>query len=287
MLNRWCNEVFDINLALSMMHRIVQQSKIMKGGRGAKPKRNVVVYALIIALKEYDERTLRGAEAHLTKLICKERIDHSVIGYWENKKEMPNIIAQFISIAGAMLDKALSSLFTFVDSTKFSSWKIDEVEVTVCNRIAKQTVYPIGISFLRGEVVNPVKEAVPQGRSFLYADAWYDDNATIKELFEKGYFPVVCPNKRRYHGYWRRKARRIYRQPINRFGYRQRGRGESVFGSLTNQFGDRFNARNTNAMRTRIASRIFSYQIKLLIRCNQSFLLVIVRHARKEERYLN
>jgi hypothetical protein len=280
MLSRWCNEIFDINLALSQMRRIVQKSKIVKGGRGAKPKRNISVYALIIALKEYDERTLRGAEAHITRLICKERVDHSVIGYWENKKEMPEIIAQFVSIAGAMLENYLSSLFTFVDATKFSSWKMDEVNIHVCNRICKETVYPTGLSFATGSVAEPVSEAVPSGSGLLYADAGYDDNATIGVLFKKGYTPIVCPNKNRIRGFYRRRARKLYRMHEHRLGYRQRGRGESVFGSLTNQLGDRLNVRNELTMQTRIATRIFCYQIKLLIRCSGKFWL-IVRHARE------
>jgi len=65
MLARWCNEIFDINLALSKMHEVVSRSKILKKGRGAKPKRKISVYALIIALKEYDERTLREQKRKL------------------------------------------------------------------------------------------------------------------------------------------------------------------------------------------------------------------------------
>ena len=279
MLHRWCNEIFDINLALSKMEKVVRKSKIILGGRGAKPKRDVSVYALIIALKEYDERTLRGAEAHITRLICKERIDHSVIGYWENKKEMPKIVAQFISIAGAMLEEYLSSLFTFVDATKFSSWKMDEVNIHVCNRIANRTVYPIGLSFTTGSVAQPVSEAVPSGEGLAYLDAGYDDNKTIGVMFGKGYTPIVCPNKNRWRGYWRKKARKLYRMREHRLGYRQRGRGESLFGSLTNQFGDRLNVRNETAMQTRIATRIFCYQIKLLIRCKDMIYVLIVRHA--------
>ena len=280
MLSRWCNEIFDINLALSTMQGIVQKSEIVKGGRGAKPKRDVSVYALIIVLKEYDERTLRGAEAHLTKLICKEKIDHSVIGYWENKQEMPIIIAQFICLAGAMLQKFLLSLFTFVDATKFSDWHMNEINIHVCNRIANNTVYPIGISFLTKSVASPVSEAVPKGEGLAYLDAGYDDNKTIGVMFQKGYIPIVCPNKNRWKGYWRKKARKLYRMREHRLGYRQRGRGESLFGSLTNQFGDRLNVRNLTAMQTRISARIFCYQIKLLIRCNGKFYAVIVRHAR-------
>ena len=280
MLNRWCNEIYDINLALAQMREVLQKTKLVKGGRGAKPKREVAMYGLIIALKEYDERTLRGAEAHITRLICKERIDHSVIAYWENKPEMLDAITQFVSIAGALLEKCLSSLFTFVDATKFSSWKMDEVNIHVCNRIASGTVYPIGLSFTTGSVAQPVNEAVPSGEGLAYLDAGYDDNATIGIMFQKGYTPIVCPNKNRWRGYWRKKARKLYRMREHRRGYRQRGRGESLFGSLTNQFGDRLNARNEVAMQTRIATRIFCYQIKLLIRCKNG-LGLIVRHARK------
>ena len=287
MLPRWCNEIFDINLALSMMNRIVRECGLVKVGRGAKPKRDVSVYALVIALKEYDERTLRGAEAHITRLICKERIDHSVISYWENKIGMQKIISQFINVAGAMLQGYLSSLFTFVDATKFSSWKMNEINIHVCNRIADGTVYPIGISFLTKNIRDPVSEAVPKGNGLAYLDAGYDDNKTIGVMFKKGYTPIVCPNKNRWKVYWRRRARKLYRMRKHKLGYRQRGRGESLFGSLTNQFGDRLNVKNETAMQTRIATRIFCYQIKLLIRTQSVSFVLIVRHAPKNSNYIS
>jgi hypothetical protein len=272
MLNRWCNEVNCINLALSTAKRLIQKIETKKKGRGRKPKRGIAEYTLLIVLKEFDKRNLREAEAHLSRLVCKERVDHSVIAYWENKPEMAVIVQKLISIAGAMLQKHLSTIFTFVDSTKFTNWTIDEINTTVCNIIANGTVYPIGMSFRKGSVKLPVSEAVPNGTGKLYADAGYDDNDTIHTLFDKGYIPIICPNKGRYHGHYRRKARKLYRMPENRLGYRQRGRGESLFGSLTNQFGDRFTAINLYAMQTRIASRVFSYQIKILIRCQLKIL---------------
>ena len=285
MLPRWCNEVYNLDGAYAVMHRIVQKSKILKGGRGAKPKHSVVNYALILVLKEMQNRNLREAEEHLTKYVCKERVDHSVLSYWENKTEMQSIIAQFISIAGAMLQRYLSSEFTFVDSTKFTGWDVKEIkliEVTVCNRICKQTVYPIGISFLKDKVVSPVREAVPKGTGKIKADAWYDEIETIKYLFKIGYIPIICPNKGRYSGFYRRKARKIYKLPESRLAYKQRGRGESLFGSLTNEHGDRLKARNVNALRTRISARIFNYQIKLLIRVQVVCIMLIVRHAPKD-----
>jgi hypothetical protein len=290
MLPRWCDEVYNLNGAYAIMHRIVQQSKIVKGGRGAKPKHNPEEYAMVLALKEMQDRNLREAEYHLSRYVCKQRVDHSVLSYWENKEEMLMIIAKFISIAGAMLDKVLSSLFTFVDSTKFTGWDVKKmklIEVTVCNKICNQTVYPVGISFLRNSVVSPVKEAVPKGTGKIKADAWYDEIETIKLLFKKGYIPVICPNKNRWRGFYRHKAREIYSLRENKLAYRQRGRGESVFGSLTNEHGDRLKARNINALRTRIAARIFGYQIKLLIRIQLTHLMLIVRHAPHLESFIN
>ena len=64
----------------------------------------------------------------------------------------------------------------------------------------------------------------------------------------------------------------------HKLGYKQRGRGESLFGSLTNCYGDRFSAINPEAMMTITASRILCYQIKLLIRINNT-LVLFIRHA--------
>ncbi len=131
---------------------------------------------------------------------------------------------------------------------------------------------------------DPVNECLPSGHKIVYADAGYDDNKTIGILFKKGYVPVVCPNKNRWRGHYRKRARKIYQQPIHRRGYRQRGRGESVFSSLTNEFGDRFNSRNELSTQTRIVSRLIVYQIKLLIRSEDKIINLdglIIRYAPK------
>lgn len=279
LIPRWNPIINSINKGFSILKRLSQQASLKKGGRGRKPKRNILNYAMLIALKEFDKRTLRGAEVHLSKLVCEERVDHSVISYWENKPEMRSLICKFIAIAGAMLNKVLSSLFVVIDATKFSSWHIEEVEFTLCNRITKGTVYPIGISFLTHNVRDPVNECLPPGNRLLYADAWYDENKAIGVMFKKGYVPVVCPNKMRSKGHFRKRARKIYNQPIHKLGYRQRGRGESPFGSLTNWQGDRLHARTTTAMQTRIAARVLGYQIRILIRANNEEIILIVRHA--------
>jgi hypothetical protein len=135
------------------------------------------------------------------------------------------------------------------------------------------------MSFQTHSVAAPTKEAAMLGSGELYADAWYDNEKTIGVLFKKGYTPIICPNKNRWRGHYRKKARRLYQLRENRLGYRQRGRGESPFGSLTDYFGKRLTTSGNQVIKTRIVSRIVVYQIRLLIRAN-SLLLVIIRHAR-------
>ena len=96
MLTRWNPIVNSINQAFFILKRLVHSIKPVKRGRGRNPKRKILGYAMLIAVKEFDKRTLRGAEVHLSKLIFDERIDHSVISYWENKVWMKNLMGKFI-----------------------------------------------------------------------------------------------------------------------------------------------------------------------------------------------
>jgi hypothetical protein len=280
MKNRWITEVKNLTFALHLVKRLTKKLIRRKRGRGRPPKHNPTSYAELIVLKEFKRKDLRSAETDLSKFVVGERVDHSVIGYWENKPELVKCLNIIIFRAGYLLDKLLEKEYTFFDATKFSSWKIEEIEVHVCNRIAKETVYPIGASFLKGSVLAPVKEIVPRGSGKFLADAWYDERKTIEYLFKKGYEPLICPHKKRSKGYYRKLSRILYKQ--QRKIYKQRGRGESMFGSLTNEFGDRFKTINEEAMQVRILSRIICYQIKLLIRCDDRIIgidVIIIRHA--------
>jgi len=283
MLNRWDTLHNDLNVALYEVKRLSQKLIRRKEGRGRNPKHNPTKYAQLIFMKEFsDGISLRKAEVRLSEFVVGERVDHSVIAYWENKAEMERCLKIIVIRAGKLLSKLLHDSFSFVDWTSFSSWHIEEIQFHVCNRVAKETVYPVGISFLKKTIREPVDEVVPPGSGKLYADAGYDDDKTLRVLFRKGYEPIVCPNKGRWKGRFRKKARKLYRMRENRLGYRQRGRGESMFGSLTNEFGDRLHARKEQAMRARIIGRVVSYQVKLLIRAkgDKSVVVVVIfRHA--------
>lgn len=278
--HRWITEINNLNLVLHQVKRLCKKLIRKKKGRGRPPKHNPTAYAEVIVLKEFEKKSLRSAEVNLTKFVVGERVDHSVINYWERKPEIVRCLAIIISRAGQLLDKLFTREYSFVDATKFTSWKIEETEIHVCNRIAKETVYPVGVSFKTESVKAPVEECVPKGNGELLADAWYDAKKAIQVMFEKGYEPLVCPNKRRSSGYWRKKSRKLYKQ--RREIYKQRSRGESMFGSLTNQYGNRFKAINKTSMEVRTLGRIVCYQIKLLIRCDNKIIsidVLIFRHA--------
>ena len=213
MKSRWITEVNDLNFALYEMKRLTKKLiRKKQGGRGRPPKHNPTLYAELIVLKELKKKKLRAAETDLSKFVVGERVDHSVINYWERKPEIVNCLKIILFRAGYLLDKLLTKEYTFVDSTKFTSWKIEEIEVFVCNRITKETIYPVGVSFKTDSVKSPTLEAVPKGSGELLADAWYDANKALKVMFDKGYEPLVCPNKKRSKGYWRKESRKLYKQ---------------------------------------------------------------------------
>jgi len=121
-----------------------------------------------------------------------------------------------------------------------------------------------------------VEKVLVPGKGELFADSWYDDNKALGIMFKSGYTPIVKPNRNRYHGYWRRKARRIFFKDIIK--YRRRGRGESIFGSLTNNYGDKIKTILKETTRTRISARIVNYLVKLFIRVKNLFIRIF-RHA--------
>lgn len=85
-------------------------------------------------------------------------------------------------------------------------------------------------------------------------------------MFKSGYKPIVKPNKERFEGYYRHKARKLYMNPIGKQRCKQRGRGESIFVSLTNQFDDILKTKLYRTMVVRIGSRVLCYMIRIYMR---------------------
>jgi len=101
----------------------------------------------------------------------------------------------------------------------------------------------------------------------------YDVEDAMEIYSQRGYMPLVKPNSRRYRGY----HRSIF--DIVGYNYRHRGRGESTFGSITNQYGDRLKTRRLDTTATRIPARLTANTTKILIRTKEAINRAIIRHA--------
>ena len=102
MKHKWDTITENINLAFFKLKALIKRiSPLKMKGRGRRPKHAPEDYLALLVLKEFDHASLRKAEVRLSEFIVGERIDHSVIAYWENKPESSVLITKLIKIAGA------------------------------------------------------------------------------------------------------------------------------------------------------------------------------------------
>ena len=268
MLKRWDTKHHSIKYFLSTIELLCPD--ILKTrGRGRPPKHTLKEYALLISVKEEEKNSLRKAETDNSQEICGSRVDHSVIHYWEKKLE--EVYCALVRKISQLL--ARRKEFTFIDSTKFTTWDKREIEFHTLNLVTKETVIPLNLFFGSTAPNIAVKGVILTGKGDLLGDRWYDDNKSFGVMFKAGYNPIVKPNRNRFSGYWRRRARKVY----DYYRYKQRSRGESFYGTLTNTYGDRLKTTLPETTRTRIASRVLCSLMKLYIRA--SCLTLFVRHA--------
>jgi len=262
MLARWDTRHTNIKYFPGSVMALCPEILKPKKGRGRPPKYPIKQYAALIALKEEEKASLRKAETDYSECVCSERVDHSVIHYWE--KKLKEVYVALVKRIGQFLCRFTRPKFKIIDSTKFVTWKQEEIEFHTLTAITKKTVFPVSVFFGSISPSKAVSGVLHKGKGELMCDRWYDDNKAMRIMFKFGYTPVIKPNSGRYHGYWRRKARKIYY--TDQLRYRQRGRGESPYRSLTNSYGDRLNTILLQTTETRIAARILAYLIKLYIR---------------------
>lgn len=251
----------NIKLTLDLLaHAVPEINK--KKGRGRKPKHKVKNYITLLILKEFYTLSLRNAELIISKEVCNERVDHSVIHYWE--RTIPNeLIECIVRRLGYLLDRLLGYNYTVIDGTRFSSWNSKLISFHLVIRVGI-TVYPVSIARDSYNVGKDIERVIVKGRGYCYCDRWYDVNPVYKVLIKNGYIPVIKPNRRGSKGYYLRKGRKIYAREWRR--YRYRSVGESVFGSLTNWFGNRLNTRLGVVSYKRCMLRVVSYQLKIVMR---------------------
>ncbi len=275
LLPRWNSFSENKKIIVEKLQEIVPD--IPKNKRGQPPKHPIKNYLILIILKEIKRSPLRGAETDWSEYVCGERVDHSVIHYWEQRIP-PEIIEETIRKAGNKLEDILGYEFSVIDATSFSDWRKENNSFHLINRVCECTVYPVGIARDTLDPIQNTRNAMVPGQGFFMGDKWYDVNGVFRMVFGNGYTPLISPQRMRGRGYWRRKARKIY--DIHWMRYRQRGRGESVFGSLTVWFGDRLHTRKQRTTYLRICARVLGYQVRILIRagcgCLDNLLVILV-----------
>jgi len=276
LLPRWNSILGNKKLIINSLRDLLPYIK--PNNRGQPPKQPIKDYVLIIILKEYKTASLREAETDWSEYVCGRPIDHSTIHYWEKNID-PKYLEKCIRVIGSKLEELISYEFSVIDATSFSSWHMDTTGFHLVNRIGNGTVYPVSVCPDTFSPVHNTRDSIIPGEGLFMGDKWYDVNGVFRIVYKNGYTPLISPQRTRCSGNWRRKARKIYAKQWMK--YRQRSRGESVFGSLTNAYGDRLHTRRKKPTYIRCLSRIISYQIRILIRTGNglTIVMILVRHA--------
>lgn len=261
---RWYTGLNNKKLFLETLEEVLEGIKIPSSTRGRPPKHPREDYLKLLLIKEEKGKSLREAETDLSREMLGERVDHSIIHYWEKifGRRLIQILSQRI---GELLKEKLGVDFTVIDSTKFTLWNKKSIELHLLIAVMDETLYPISLYLGKGPPSHCAEKTLVPGKGDLYGDRWFDDNKGFKFMFRYGWNPIVKPNRDRSRGYWRRKARKIWRWK-GRLKYNQRSRGESPFGSLTNKYGDRLKTLREDTSSLRGALRVVAHQIRILIR---------------------
>jgi hypothetical protein len=275
---------------LKNLREVLGKIKLSSPQRGRPPKHSREKYLELLLLKEFKKASLRGAEEDYSKEVCRERVDHSVIHYWEKNFDR-RVIQRIIEKVGELLNRLIPPSFYVIDGTKFTSWRKRDVGTHCFTAISKETVYPRSVYLRNKFFPGQCEETIVPGQGKLYEDCWYDNEKVLKVEFLRGYTPVLKPREEYQWGKYRKKAREIWEK--EKESYNERSRGESIFGSLTDLFGDRLKTIREDTSQLRVGLRYLVYQLRLLIRIKwkeTSFLLQrfgvilfrvgrIIRHA--------
>ena len=97
--------------------------------RGRPPKLNPRIYLQILLSKEYLGHSLGIAEQVDSMSIARRRVPKSTLSYWEQKAEIRKAISSVLSLLSEKLERLLGYEISILDSTKFTSWLKELVEI--------------------------------------------------------------------------------------------------------------------------------------------------------------
>ena len=136
LLPRW--NLGNINVILKSLEELIPNISKPRGP-GRPPKHNLKKYICLLVLKELKCASLRNAEIEYSKVVCNERVDHSVIHYWEKNIDK-ELIKRLVRTIGAKLEDLLGYELSVIDATSFSNWHKNTKEFHVLVRIHNKRI---------------------------------------------------------------------------------------------------------------------------------------------------
>ena len=258
---RWDRRVRDVMRIVKVVKKVAIRrgldKRIRRGRRGRLSKHPAYVYIQAMVLKELCGGSLMEGEV-LSCMLLNKRIPKSTLAYWE--KHYCWLLQIVLDALCTMLDHLCPNYqYTFLDSTEFTNWHKQSVELFACVRITDSLV-PVKFKITRSEE-NFVRE-IPKGKGYALADGAYDNWHTLNNLVKKNYLPMVKMTKRNPRGFGARIRNKIFSKDI----YRKRSIGEGIFAALSNQFGDRLKTKLIETTASRVLSRCIIYSSKIYLR---------------------
>jgi len=114
-------EVVDINNVIATARPILEPFRdLLILRKGMRAKRDTVGYLMLLLVKEFCRSSLRRAEREYSAKLCGERVDHSVIHYWE-KRVGKDLLKEIVVRIGRLLEEKLGYLFSVLDSTDLTN----------------------------------------------------------------------------------------------------------------------------------------------------------------------
>jgi len=269
LVNRYDIKAYKLFSLLHEFDKLLSCIELPTRKRGRPPKLNPRIYLQILLSKEYLGHSLRIAEQVDSMSIAKRRVPKSTLSYWEQQKaEIRKAISSVLSLLSEKLEKLLGYEISILDSTKFTSWLKELVEIHALLRYKSGVLYLASYCFTSSQSM--AADKIREGSSFLLADRWYDDKQVLYKVVERGYLPLVRPRGYGARGKASMLRDKLWRDFRLRRLYKLRGVGEGFFGALALWFGQRLTAKKLEVVELRLALRCLLYNLRIWIRCSRS-----------------
>ena len=191
LINRYDIKAYKLFSLLHEFDKLLSCIELPTQKRGRPPKLNPGIYLKILLSKEYLGHSLRIAEQVDSMSIAKRRVPKSTLSYWEQKAEIRKAIRKVFSLLSEKLEKLLGYEISILDSTKFTSWLKELIEIHALLRYKSGVLYLASYCFTSSQSI--AADKIRKGSEFLLADWWYDDKQVSDKVVEKCYKPLIRP----------------------------------------------------------------------------------------------